>query len=49
MDIGLRDGGNVIAAITEDRVLDPGAEIGLSFDAGQAHLFPDEEVARAAH
>ena len=49
VDIGLRDGSNIIAAISEDRVLDPGTPIGLTFDAAQTHLFPHEEITDAAH
>ncbi len=49
VDIALRDGTNIIAAISEDRVLKPGSEIGLTFDAGQAHLFPDQEIAANPH
>jgi multiple sugar transport system ATP-binding protein len=39
VEIGLKDGSTIIAALSEDRVLEPGAEIGLRFDPGQAHLF----------
>ena len=49
VDIGLRDGSNIIAAISEDRILEPGSEIGLTFDAEQAHLFPHEDVAGIPH
>jgi multiple sugar transport system ATP-binding protein len=49
VDISLHDGSNIIAAISEDRVLDPGTEIGLRFDAGQAHLFPDEGFTSRPH
>ena len=49
VDIGLRDGSKIIAAISEDRVLDPGTDIGLTFDASQAHLFPHEDLASEAH
>jgi multiple sugar transport system ATP-binding protein len=49
VDIALRDGGNIIAAISEDRVMEPGTEIGLTFDTAQAHLFPDQEITAAAH
>jgi len=49
VDVSLRDGSNIIAAIAEDRVLSPGTEIGLRFDATQAHLFPHEEVSHSPH
>ncbi|MCP4382394.1 MAG: sn-glycerol-3-phosphate ABC transporter ATP-binding protein UgpC [Hyphomicrobiales bacterium] len=49
VDINLRDGSSIIAAISEDRVMDRGTEIGLRFDAAQAHLFPHEEISSAAH
>ena len=49
MDVGLKDGSRIVAAIAEDRVMEPGTEIGLTFDAGQAHLFPKEEITRTAH
>ncbi len=41
VDVALRDGSKVIAAIGEDRVLAPGTEIGLRFDPAQAHLFDE--------
>ena len=49
MDVGLKDGSRIVAAIAEDRVMEPGTEIGLTFNAEQAHLFPHEEITRAAH
>ncbi|MEM8786680.1 MAG: sn-glycerol-3-phosphate ABC transporter ATP-binding protein UgpC [Pseudomonadota bacterium] len=49
VDVGLKDGSRIVAAIAEDRVLPPGTEIGLRFDAAQAHLFPKEEVPDAPH
>ena len=49
VDIGLHDGSSIIAAISEDRILEPGTEIGLNFDADQAHLFPYEDVSKPAH
>jgi multiple sugar transport system ATP-binding protein len=39
VDIVLRDGTKLIAAISEDKVLAPGTEIGLDFTADQADLF----------
>ncbi len=49
VDVGLRDGSSLIAAISEDRVLKPGTPIGLTFDAGKAHLFPHEDLETEAH
>ncbi|MEM9551041.1 MAG: sn-glycerol-3-phosphate ABC transporter ATP-binding protein UgpC [Pseudomonadota bacterium] len=49
VDVGLRDGSRVVAAISEDRVLETGTEIGLTFNAHQAHLFPKEELVDASH
>ena len=49
VDVKLHDGSKVIAAIAEDRVLDPGTEIGLTFDAAQSHLFPDHEDTGPPH
>ncbi|MSU89712.1 sn-glycerol-3-phosphate ABC transporter ATP-binding protein UgpC [Rhodobacteraceae bacterium 2CG4] len=42
VEVALRDGSRVIAALGEDRVLDRGTEIGLEFDPARAHLFPAE-------
>ena len=44
VDVALRDGTKIIAAIGEDRVLDRGTEIGLGFDPMQAHLFAQEPI-----
>jgi multiple sugar transport system ATP-binding protein len=41
VEVGLNDGSRVIAALGEDRILEPGTEIGLGFDPGQAHLFAE--------
>jgi multiple sugar transport system ATP-binding protein len=41
IEVRLKDGSRVIAAIGEDRVLEPGVEIGLGFDPTQAHLFAE--------
>ncbi len=49
VDVKLRDGSNIIAALAEDRVLDPGTSIGLTFDPARAHLFPDEDLRSEAH
>jgi multiple sugar transport system ATP-binding protein len=46
VEVALRDGTNVIAALAEDRVLEPGTEVGLRFDEARAHLFrPDFDAA----
>jgi multiple sugar transport system ATP-binding protein len=39
VEVVLKDGSSIIAALNEDHVLRPGAEIGLRFDPGRAHLF----------
>jgi multiple sugar transport system ATP-binding protein len=41
VEVGLKDGSRVIAALGEDMVLKPGLEIGLRFDPAQAHLFAE--------
>ena len=42
VDVTLRDGSKLIAAFGEDRIYEPGAELGLVFDPNAAHLFPRE-------
>ena len=49
VDVELKDGTNVIAALSEDRMLDRGHQIELTFDPAQSHLFPHEAFAKAAH
>jgi multiple sugar transport system ATP-binding protein len=49
VDVALHDGTNVIAAIAEDRIMKPGHEIGLRFDAAKAHVFPYEEISSRPH
>ena len=49
IDITLRDGSSIIAAVAEDRVLQPGTEIGLNFEATRAHLFADEALQSQPH
>ena len=49
VDVGLRDGSSLIAAISEDRVLNTGTPISLTFDSTRAHLFPDEALDAQAH
>jgi multiple sugar transport system ATP-binding protein len=50
VEVRLADKSRIIAAIGEDRVMQPGEEIGLAFDAAQAHLFANESLPeRAAH
>ena len=41
VDVAMKDGTKIIAALSEDRVLEPGTEIGLTFDPTQAHLFAE--------
>ncbi len=50
INVTLRDGSTIIAAIAEDKIYAPGTEIGLRFDPAQAHLFAQEPgFAGAAH
>ncbi|MEM8849134.1 MAG: sn-glycerol-3-phosphate ABC transporter ATP-binding protein UgpC [Pseudomonadota bacterium] len=49
VDVTLKDGTTIIAALPEDAVLKPGTEIGLRFDPGKAHVFVHEPIVRAAH
>ncbi len=42
LDITLKDGSKLIAALGEDRILAPGTEVNLNFDPGQAHVFPEQ-------
>ena len=48
VEVRLKDGSRLIAAIAEDKVFEPGSEIGLSFDPAQAQLFPPEAVPETA-
>ena len=41
VEVELKDGSTIIAALGEDKVLSPGTEIGLAFDPAQAHLFAE--------
>jgi multiple sugar transport system ATP-binding protein len=41
VDVSMKDGTKIIAALSEDRVLEPGTEVGLTFDPAQAHLFAE--------
>ncbi|SHI98876.1 ABC transporter ATP-binding protein [Wenxinia saemankumensis] len=50
VDVALRDGSKLIAALPEDTVLERGRNVGFDFDPAQAHLFPREEaMADAPH
>ncbi|KPP91433.1 MAG: multiple sugar transport system ATP-binding protein [Rhodobacteraceae bacterium HLUCCA08] len=40
VEVTLKDGAPLIAALSEDRVYEPGARIGFDFDPGRAQLFP---------
>ncbi len=42
VNVALASGGNVLAALSEDRAFDLGAEVAFDFDAARAHLFPHE-------
>jgi multiple sugar transport system ATP-binding protein len=48
VEVKLKDGSKIIAAIGEDKVFAPGIEIGLRFDPGQSHLFADENIPAAS-
>jgi multiple sugar transport system ATP-binding protein len=41
VNITLKDGSNLIAAISEDVILKPGEPANFRFDPAQAHVFPD--------
>ncbi|WP_299908523.1 sn-glycerol-3-phosphate ABC transporter ATP-binding protein UgpC [uncultured Paracoccus sp.] len=41
VDVTLRDGSQIIAAIAEDRVMRPGEEVGFDFDPASTHLFAE--------
>ncbi len=41
VNVDLARGGNIVAALAEDRPLSVGANVALSFDPAQAHLFAD--------
>jgi multiple sugar transport system ATP-binding protein len=43
VEITLKDGKPLIAALSQDAVFELGAPVNLSFDPKQAHLFPKEE------
>ena len=49
VDVGLRDGSSLIAAISEDRVMKTGTPISFTFDSTRAHLFPNEALDEQAH
>ncbi|MEM9522463.1 MAG: sn-glycerol-3-phosphate ABC transporter ATP-binding protein UgpC [Pseudomonadota bacterium] len=39
IEVALRDGGRVLASLSEDRLFEPGESIHLDFDHARAHLF----------
>ena len=43
VEVRLKDGGKPIAALSEDRVYEPGTKIGFDFDADRALLFAPED------
>ena len=43
LDVTLRSGDKLIAALPEDTILTPGTDVSFDFDPDQAHLFPDAE------
>jgi multiple sugar transport system ATP-binding protein len=42
VEVKLRDGAPLIAALSEDRIYDTGARIGFDFDPARAQLFPED-------
>jgi len=49
VDVSLHDGSRIIAALPEDKMLETGSTIGLSFDKAQAHLFAHAPTVSQAH
>jgi multiple sugar transport system ATP-binding protein len=49
VNLAMKDGGTIIAALGEDALFEPGREVSLTFDPQKAHLFWPEERSRAAH
>ena len=50
VDLELRDGSHLIAALPEDGIYEPGQSLGLVFDPARAHLFhPEPELGTAPH
>ena len=49
LNLSMRDGSTVIAALGEDAVHAPGTAIDLTFDPARAHLFAEEGETRAPH
>ena len=43
VEVRLKDGGKLIAALSEDRVYEPGTKIGFDFDTDRALLFAPED------
>ncbi|MCB1355602.1 MAG: ABC transporter ATP-binding protein, partial [Maritimibacter sp.] len=43
VEVRLKDGGKLIAALSEDRVYEPGEKIGFNFDSDRALLFAPED------
>jgi len=43
LDVTLRSGDQLIAALPEDTILAPGTNVSFDFDPDQAHLFPEVE------
>jgi len=41
VEVTLKDGNPLIAALSQDAVFDLGAQVNLDFDPDRAHLFPD--------
>ena len=43
VEVKLKDGEPLIAALSEDRIYEPGERIGFDFDTERAQLFPPED------
>ena len=43
VNLALKDGSQLIAALSEDAILEEGAEANFRFDPAQAHIFPEAE------
>jgi multiple sugar transport system ATP-binding protein len=49
VNLTMKDGSTIIAALGEDAVFEPGREVSLTFDPARAHLFVPEDRTRVAH
>ena len=49
VNLRMKDGSQIIAALGEDAVYDLGREVSLTFDTARAHLFLPDTTVRSAH